>query len=372
MCWRRCRRRREARLNRHPAEAAVGPPECTWREGPQWVDSGCSRRGDRSRRCACRARTRRRQRIEAPQATLHHGAGDRPRRCACTRSRTPPAAPRGRADAAAPACRRAACAKLEGRYERRQETNAYAVLPETPWRGYRPPQDPPAPAPGTWCDHPAPGLRTRPWPRDGQAPIWARWCRSSPAIRATCWGRRSRGSARRWGWGRPQEPRILPDCTGFQESESGTNSHWRASVQTPANSRAASEPGACQRCAHPRFVLAGGKRLREGSRADGRSVRGGSAAPVEREQASACQYITTGGRLRNGRTRPASRPGPRLLWPSAQPAMSAACRLRASASASAPCWAARPTELMLERTSAPTACHTSGHTIECGSSPGSL
>jgi hypothetical protein len=35
-----------------------------------------------------------------------------------------------------------------------QETNAYAVLPDTQWRGYRPPQEPPAPAPGTWGDIP--------------------------------------------------------------------------------------------------------------------------------------------------------------------------------------------------------------------------
>ena len=31
-----------------------------------------------------------------------------------------------------------------------QQTNAYAVLPESQWRGYSPPQEPPAPAPGTW------------------------------------------------------------------------------------------------------------------------------------------------------------------------------------------------------------------------------
>jgi hypothetical protein len=31
-----------------------------------------------------------------------------------------------------------------------QETNAYAVLPESQWRGYRPPAEPPGPAPGTW------------------------------------------------------------------------------------------------------------------------------------------------------------------------------------------------------------------------------
>ena len=35
-----------------------------------------------------------------------------------------------------------------------QDTNAYVPLPETQWHGYRPPQDPPAPAPGTWGDHP--------------------------------------------------------------------------------------------------------------------------------------------------------------------------------------------------------------------------
>ena len=32
-----------------------------------------------------------------------------------------------------------------------QETNAYAVLPESQWRGYRAPQEPPAaPWPDTW------------------------------------------------------------------------------------------------------------------------------------------------------------------------------------------------------------------------------
>jgi hypothetical protein len=36
-----------------------------------------------------------------------------------------------------------------------QETNAYAVLPATQWRGYTPPAEPPAPMPGTWGDHPA-------------------------------------------------------------------------------------------------------------------------------------------------------------------------------------------------------------------------
>jgi hypothetical protein len=43
----------------------------------------------------------------------------------------------------------------DGRFVLEQETNAYAVLPETQWRGYRPPPEPSAPAPGTWGDHPS-------------------------------------------------------------------------------------------------------------------------------------------------------------------------------------------------------------------------
>lgn len=43
----------------------------------------------------------------------------------------------------------------DGRFMLEQETNAYAVLPCTQWRGYRPPLDPPPPAAGTWGDHPA-------------------------------------------------------------------------------------------------------------------------------------------------------------------------------------------------------------------------
>jgi hypothetical protein len=38
----------------------------------------------------------------------------------------------------------------DGRFRLEQDTNAYAVLPESQWRGYRPPQAPPAPLPGTW------------------------------------------------------------------------------------------------------------------------------------------------------------------------------------------------------------------------------
>ena len=44
----------------------------------------------------------------------------------------------------------------DGRFVLEQETNAYAVLPESQWRGYRPLPEPPAvPWPGTWGE-PAP------------------------------------------------------------------------------------------------------------------------------------------------------------------------------------------------------------------------
>jgi hypothetical protein len=51
--------------------------------------------------------------------------------------------------------RRCAGSWREGRFVLEQETNAYAVLPDSQWRGYRPPAEPPAPAPGTWGE-PAP------------------------------------------------------------------------------------------------------------------------------------------------------------------------------------------------------------------------
>ena len=52
--------------------------------------------------------------------------------------------------------RRCAESWRDGRFVLEQETNAYAVLPEGQWRGYRPPAEPPAPAPGTWWGEPAP------------------------------------------------------------------------------------------------------------------------------------------------------------------------------------------------------------------------
>ena len=46
--------------------------------------------------------------------------------------------------------RRCAESWRDGRFVLEQETNAYAVLPASQWRGYRPPAEPPRPAPGTW------------------------------------------------------------------------------------------------------------------------------------------------------------------------------------------------------------------------------
>lgn len=50
--------------------------------------------------------------------------------------------------------RRCAESWRDGRFVLEQETNAYTVLPATQWRGYTPPAEPPAPASGTWGDHP--------------------------------------------------------------------------------------------------------------------------------------------------------------------------------------------------------------------------
>jgi hypothetical protein len=46
--------------------------------------------------------------------------------------------------------RRCAESMRDGRYVLEQETNAYAVLPASQWRGYREPPEAPPPAPGTW------------------------------------------------------------------------------------------------------------------------------------------------------------------------------------------------------------------------------
>src|ERR1700722_17739873 len=50
--------------------------------------------------------------------------------------------------------RRCSEKRIDGRFVLEQETNAYAVLPPSQWRGYKEPPEPPPPAPGTWGDHP--------------------------------------------------------------------------------------------------------------------------------------------------------------------------------------------------------------------------
>ncbi|HEX3983904.1 MAG TPA: hypothetical protein VHX12_09450 [Acidisoma sp.] len=51
--------------------------------------------------------------------------------------------------------RRCADSWRDGRFVLEQETNAYAVLQATQWRGYSPPPEPPPPWPGTWGATPA-------------------------------------------------------------------------------------------------------------------------------------------------------------------------------------------------------------------------
>jgi hypothetical protein len=50
--------------------------------------------------------------------------------------------------------RRCAESWRDGRFVLEQETNAYAVLPASQWRGYKVPPEAPPPAPGTWGEHP--------------------------------------------------------------------------------------------------------------------------------------------------------------------------------------------------------------------------
>ena len=50
--------------------------------------------------------------------------------------------------------RRCAAKWEDGQFPLEQETNAYAVLPPSQWRGYTEPPEPPEPDPGTWGAHP--------------------------------------------------------------------------------------------------------------------------------------------------------------------------------------------------------------------------
>jgi hypothetical protein len=46
--------------------------------------------------------------------------------------------------------RRCAESWKDGRFMLEQETNAYAILPDSQWRGYTPPPQPPTPQSDTW------------------------------------------------------------------------------------------------------------------------------------------------------------------------------------------------------------------------------
>ena len=54
--------------------------------------------------------------------------------------------------------RRCTATFKDGRCVLDQDTNAYAVLPSSQWRGYVEPPEAPAPPSGTWGDHPC-GMR---------------------------------------------------------------------------------------------------------------------------------------------------------------------------------------------------------------------
>ena len=43
---------------------------------------------------------------------------------------------------------------IDGRFTLRQESNAYAVLPSSQWKGFSEPPEAPPPEAGTWGDHP--------------------------------------------------------------------------------------------------------------------------------------------------------------------------------------------------------------------------
>jgi hypothetical protein len=51
--------------------------------------------------------------------------------------------------------RRCAEKWIDGRFVLEQETNAYAILPSSQWRGYKEPPEPSPPVAGTWGDHPS-------------------------------------------------------------------------------------------------------------------------------------------------------------------------------------------------------------------------
>ena len=102
--------------------------------------------------------------------------------------------------------RRCAESWQDGRFVLEQETNAYAVLPASQWRGYREPPEAAAAHAGHLGRPPSPALRC--WPRRRPSGRTAAACEassgSSTAIPATRSPRRSRGSAGRCRRRNPQ------------------------------------------------------------------------------------------------------------------------------------------------------------------------
>ena len=113
-------------------------------------------------------------------------------------------------------CAAAPRAWQDGRFVLEQETNAYAVLPPSQWRGYKEPPEPPPPAPGTWGDHPPlPSVLDQADRRTAGRRRHAGGDRH-PRERSGRRARRGAGAARP-GDASGKSCSDLPDCTPCQE-----------------------------------------------------------------------------------------------------------------------------------------------------------
>ena len=108
--------------------------------------------------------------------------------------------------------RRCAESWRDGRFVLEQETNAYAVLPESQWRGYRPPAEAASARAGhvgrAAADAGCAGCRRR--LRASTGPVCGRWCMRWRPSRRTAWRRRWPASGGR-SW--PE----TADFTGLQQ-----------------------------------------------------------------------------------------------------------------------------------------------------------
>ena len=119
--------------------------------------------------------------------------------------------------------RRCAERWADGHFVLEQETNAYAVLPEIQWRGYRPPQEPPTPAAGTWGEPPPSGRSGGAGARSGgQGAGTGQRSEGRPGSRP--------GAARASVHG--AQCLILPECTRRGETFPKDKSHWQQTIRT--------------------------------------------------------------------------------------------------------------------------------------------